>query len=108
VQEHPLRSGAVVPQLIQPEVQAYWHSVPLQVTEDAFVVLQTSPHAVQFFGSAARLVHVLLAPVPHVVSVQTQAPPLHVGVGCAHVVPATSCPMLPQVHGVLVAALQPT
>jgi hypothetical protein len=85
-------SGAVAKlQSDAPVLQPYEHFEPLQVAEDAFVRLHTSPQALQSVGVFSS-VQVL----PHVVSVQVHDPLTQLGVGCAQVVRFCHVPVVLQ------------
>jgi hypothetical protein len=64
----------------------------LQLAKLALFWMHLSPHALQLLMSA-KLVQVV---PPQTVPVQTHVPPLHWGVGCAHVVWFTQLPVAPQ------------
>jgi hypothetical protein len=71
-------------------LQVYEHAVPLQDSEAAFVVLHTSPHALQLL-----VVVSVVQVVPHVVAVHVHTPFEQVGVGCAQLLPVTQLPAAP-------------
>ena len=79
-----------------PALHVYEQVVPVQLAEDAFVAVHTSPQALQFWVVLSS-VHV----EPQVVSVHVHEPLEQLGVGWAHVARFVHVPVLLHVCGVL-------